>query len=126
MTARRLPASVVALADGAKIIGIRAGEASDHRFVGTWVVVASGRVFARSWTVKRDGWFATFLEDSLGVVQIGPRVVRVRARRVRGEKLLDAIEHAYAVKYATPGARKYVRGFRTPKRRAATIEFLPR
>jgi len=32
----------------------------------------------------------------------------------------------YAEKYATPGSVKYVRGFKTPRRRATTLEFVPR
>jgi hypothetical protein len=124
--ATRLSRPVVAAADAAKILGIRAGHRSDHRFTGTWVVVVDGRVFARSWTVARDGWFSTFLQDSRGTIQVGDRQVAARARRVRGERLLDRIDEAYAAKYPTPGSRKYVRGFRTPRRRAATVEFVRR
>jgi hypothetical protein len=50
----------------------------------------------------------------------------VRAVRRRGVRLWTAIEAAYAEKYPTPGSVGYVRGFRTPRRRAATIEFVPR
>ena len=121
-----LPARVVAAIDDSKILGIRAGARSDHRFTGVWPVVVDGRVFARSWTLRRDGWFHAFLDDPLGALQVGTRVVRVRALRVRSERLRDAVERAYAEKYATPGAQKYVRGFRTPRRREATIEFVRR
>jgi len=38
----------------------------------------------------------------------------------------DAVEVAYAKKYPTPGSRRFVRGFRTKRRREATIELLPR
>jgi hypothetical protein len=38
----------------------------------------------------------------------------------------DAVERAYAEKYPTPGSTKYVRGFRTRRRRDTTIEFVPR
>jgi hypothetical protein len=44
---------------------------------------------------------------------------------VRGERLRDAVEQAYADKYVTPASRKYVRGFRTARRRETTIEFRP-
>jgi len=60
------------------------------------------------------------------VLQVGDREVRVRAVRVRSERLRDAIDRAYAAKYPTPGSRKYVRGFRTPRRRETTTEFVPR
>lgn len=123
---RRLPTRVVAAIDAAKILGIRAGARTDHKFTGVWPVVVDGRVFARSWTLKPEGWYHTFLDDPLGTLQVGERVVRVRAVRVRSERVRDAVERAYAEKYATPGARTYVRGFRTVRRREATIEFVRR
>jgi hypothetical protein len=61
----------------------------------------------------------------VGTIEIGKRRVRVRAVRVRSERVRDAVEEAYAEKYPTPGSRKYVRGFRTKRRREATIEFVP-
>jgi hypothetical protein len=109
-----------------KILGVRAGARSSHRFIGIWAVVVGGRVFARSWTRKPDGWNRTFLADPLGVIQIGERQLRIRAVPVRGERLRDDVEGAYAEKYATPGSLKYVRGFRTARRRDTTMEFLPR
>ena len=124
--AKRLAARVVAAIDAAKIIGIRAGSRSDHRFTGVWPVVVDGRVFARSWTLTRGGWYQTFLDDPVGTLQVDDRELRVRALRVRSERLRDAVEKAYAEKYPTPGAKKYVRGFRTPRRREATIEFVGR
>jgi hypothetical protein len=89
-------------------------------------VVIGDRAFGRSWTLKPDGWYRTFLEDSLGTIQVGPRLIRVRALRVRSERIRDAVEAAYAKKYQTAGSRKYVRGFRTARRRESTIEFVPR
>lgn len=122
----RLSRSVVRAIDQSKIIGIRAGSRSSHGFIGVWPVVVDGRVLVRSWTLKPDGWYRTFLEDPRGTIQIGARQIRVRAVRVRSERTRDAVERAYAVKYPTPGSRKYVRGFRTARRREATIEFVPR
>jgi hypothetical protein len=123
---KRLSKTVVAAIDASGIMGIRAGARSDHRFIGVWPVVVAGRVFARSWTLKKDGWNRAFLDDPLGILQIGDRQVRVRARRVTGERLLDRIEDAYAEKYDTKASQKYVRGFRTSRRRATTTEFVPR
>jgi hypothetical protein len=109
---------------GAKIIGVRSG--TEHRFTGVWVVVVKGRVFARSWSDKPTGWFRAFAEEPRGVVHIPTRrELRVRAKRVRGERLLDAIDAAYATKYDTPASQKWVRGFAEPQRRATTIEFVP-
>jgi hypothetical protein len=123
---RRFSRPLVTQINESKILGVRAGTRSDHRFTGIWAVVVGGRVFARSWTQKRDGWYRTFLDDPLGTIQVGERELRIRAARVRGERIRDAVERAYAVKYPTPGSRKYVRGFRTRRRRDTTIEFLPR
>lgn len=126
MTARRLPPSVVAAADAAKILGVRAGRTSAHRFVGVWPVVVEGRVFARSWSLAPDGWYRTFLRDPQGTIQVNDREVRIRAVQVRSERIKDAVERAYALKYPTKGAQAYVRGFRSARRRTATIEFVPR
>lgn len=123
---RQFPKTVVAAIDKSKILGVRAGARSDHRFTGVWPVVIDGRVFARSWTLKSGGWYHTFLADPLGVIQVGERELRVRAVRVRRERTRDAVEDAYAEKYSTPASLKYVRGFRTRRRREATIEFVPR
>jgi hypothetical protein len=116
---------LLTLVDELKIFGVRAG-AAPHRFIGIWAVVVGGRVFVRSWNDKPDGWYRAFAAEPLGVLQAGERQVRIRSRKVRGERLLDAIDDAYAAKYVTPGAKRYVRGFRLPRRRATTLELLPR
>ena len=123
---RRFSRPILAAINESKVLGIRAGARSDHRFIGIWAVVVDGRVLARSWTQKPGGWYRTFLEDPLGTIQVGERQVRIRAIRARGERIRDAVERAYGNKYPTPGSARYVRGFRTPRRRATTIEFLPR
>ncbi|HTG99175.1 MAG TPA: DUF2255 family protein [Vicinamibacterales bacterium] len=123
---KRLPASVVRAIDESKTLGIRAGRRSDHRFIGVWPVVVEGRVIARSWTLKPNGWYQTLLTDPYGTIQVGGREIAVRALRVRSERIRDAVEAAYAAKYPTPGSRQYVRGFRTTRRRETTMEFVPR
>jgi len=126
VTRRRFSHPLLTAVDEAKILGVRAGARSDHRFIGIWAVVVDGRVFARSWTLKPGGWYRTFLEDPLGTMQVGERQVRIRALPVRSERLRDGVERAYAEKYPTPGSLKYVRGFRAPRRRDTTTEFTPR
>ena len=123
---RRLPKSIVAAIDASNVLGVRAGARTDHRFIGIWAVVVDGRVFARSWTLRRDGWFHAFRKDPLGVIRVGEREVRVRAAVVRSQRIRIAVEEAYALKYATPGSKKFVRGFRTARRRDSTTEFVPR
>ena len=121
-----MPATVVAAADASKIMGVRAGASSEHRFTGVWPIVVNRRLFARSWTVTPGGWYRSFLDHPVGVIQVGERQVRVRAVPVRAARILDAIEDGYAEKYPTPGSQTYVRGFRTARRRAATLEFVKR
>jgi hypothetical protein len=124
MAARSFSKPVLAAFDAAKIIGVRAGK--DHRFTGVWVVVVDGRVCARSWSNTPTGWFQAFIDEPEGTIQVGAREVRVRGRRVRGERVLDGMDRAYAEKYPTPGSRKWVRGFAQARRRATSMEFTPR
>lgn len=123
---KRLSRAIVAAVDAAKIIGIRAGHQSDHKFTGVWPVVVGGRVYARSWTLKKDGWYRAFRDDPRGVLQVADREIRVRAVPARSERVRDAVDGAYAAKFNTPSSQKYVRGFRTARRREATLEFVPR
>jgi hypothetical protein len=123
--AARFPKSVLTALDASKILGVRSG--TDHRFTGIWVVVVNGRVFVRSWNDKPTGWYRAFLEEPAGTIQVPKgREIRVHAKRVRGERLLDAIDAAYAEKYDTPASLKWVRGFKEARRRATTLEFTPR
>lgn len=120
----RLPRAAVAAIDASKILGVRAGARSTHRFIGIWPVVVEGRVFARSWARKPDGWYHTFLTDPRGAIQIGSRTIRIRAVPVRSTRIRDGIERAYAAKYGA--TQKFVRGFRAKRRRDTTVEFVPR
>jgi hypothetical protein len=122
--ARRLSSAIIRAAAATKYFGVRAGD-GDHRFLGIWMVVVGGRLFARSWTLKPHGWRAAFQRDSRGAVQIGSRTIKVRARAVRGERLQDAITAAYFQKYDTPSSLVYCRGFARGRRRASTVEFIP-
>jgi hypothetical protein len=123
---RRFSKSVLATIATSKILGIRAG-VDGHRFIAIWVVVVNGRAFVRSWNDKPAGWFRAFLAEPRGAIQISTgREIPIRARKARGERLMEAIEAAYGEKYNTPASRKWVVGFRRPKRRATTTELVPR
>ena len=121
--ARRFPKATVEELAAAKIIGVRAG--AEHRYTGVWVVVVEGRVFVRSWNDKPTGWFRAFLAEPLGSIQLAGREIPVRGRRLRGERLRDAVTRAYAGKYTTTASEKWVRGFAEPHRAARTLELLP-
>ncbi len=95
----------------ASTLRIRAGARSDHRFIAVWPVVIDGRVFVRSWTLKPDGWYRKFLEDPLGAIQIGERQLPVRAARVRSERILTAVERAYAERVHNSRVTQVCAGF---------------
>ena len=121
----RFSKPVLATLQDGKILGIRAG-VQPHRFTGVWVVVVNGRVFVRSWNDKPQGWRQAFREDPRGTMEIPTRQIRVRARGVRGERLLKAVDLAYGEKYDTKASLKWVRGFARGRRRLTTTELLPR
>jgi hypothetical protein len=107
-----------------KYVWIRAGD--DHRFIAIWTVVVGRRVYVRSWNVKPTGWHRVFAEKKKGAIRVakdGPEIP-VRATLVRSDRIKTAVEDAYAEKYTTPSSLKYVRGFRTAKRRDATFEIV--
>ena len=125
MPVRRFSKPVLSALDATKYLGIRSG--SEHRFIAVWPIVLGDRVFVRSWSDKPTGWYRAFLEEPRGAVQLKDgREVRVRAKPVRAQRIIEAMEDAYAEKYDTRGSRKYVVGFRRPRRRACTLELVPR
>ena len=125
---RRFPKRLVSQLDESGILRIRAGADATHRSLGIWVVVVRGRVFVRPWNDAPGGWRRAFLAEPRGAITVGGamRELPVRTRPVRGERLYDAVDAAYAKKYVTKASQKWVRGFRTPLRRKTTMELLPR
>ena len=124
MTAvREFSGSVLEELSKAKIIGVRAG--AEHRYTGVWVVVVVSRVFVRSWNDKPTGWFRAFQAQPAGRLQLADRELGIRGRRLRGDRLRNAVTQAYAEKYNTKASEKWVRGFAEPHRSAATLELLP-
>ncbi len=122
---RRFPDRVASAIHDSQVIGVRAG-LEPHRVIGIWAVVASGRVFVRSWSLKPRSWWRTFLEDPRGIMTVGTRKLAVRAVQRRGVRLNDAVTKAYRVKYNTPGSLKFVRDMNRPTSRATTTELMPR
>ena len=120
---RRFATATLAGFEATKYLYIRAGE---HRFIPVWVVVVDKRVMVRSWNDKADGWYRAFLSQAHGAVRMDEGEVPVRALRLRSTRLNDAADDAYASKYTTKANVKYVKGFRNPKRKATTLELVPR
>lgn len=124
MAKRRFPDDILSGLREGKFLRIRAGSGS-HRFIGIWVVVVRDRVFVRSWSLKRRGWYQTFLQEPRGAVEIGDREIRVRAVRIRSERVKDAVDRAYLEKYNTGSALKYAKDLVRAKSRDGTIELIP-
>lgn len=121
---RRFHDDTLAVLRDSKILGIRAGS-QRHRFIRIWVVVVAGRVFVRSWSLKPQGWYRTFLNEPTGVIEIAGREIPVRAAHTRSERLNDAVSRAYLEKYNTPGSVKYARDLGRAKSGATTTELVP-
>ena len=122
---KRFPPAFTKQVDAARSLGVRSGDS--HKFTFVWVIVIDGRVLARSWNDKPSGWFRTFLKQPLGAIRLSSSKTATPARgvRVRNAKLINAMSAAYAEKYPHKGSQQYVTGFRTAKRKAATMEFVP-
>lgn len=106
-----------------EMLAIRAGK--EHRFIGIWSVVVENRLFVRSWSLKPRSWYRTFLEAPHGAIQLGNRIIRVRAVRTRSERLKDGVDRAYLEKYHSPGSIKYARDLGRKKSRETTTELVP-
>ena len=106
-------------------IGYMKIRCGDHRFIHIWNVVVDGRVMIRSWNDKPDGWYRAFLKHPRGAIVVGDNEVPIRAVAVKSAKWIDAASEAYALKYTTKSNLKYVKGFRSARRRACTLELLP-
>jgi hypothetical protein len=107
-----------------KGLRIQAGT-GQHRFIGIWVVDLKDRVFVRSWSVKPNGWYRTFLKEPRGTIQVADCNIALRAIPIKSEALRDAVDRAYLDKYNTPGALKYAKDLGRAKSRATTIELVP-
>jgi hypothetical protein len=123
-TTRRFPPDILSAIHKSKILGIRAGT-QPHRFIGIWAVVAEGRVFVRSWSLKPRSWHRTFQAEPRGAIQIANQELAVRAIRTRSERLKKAVDQAYREKYNTPGSLKYVEDMTRGASRDSTTELVP-
>jgi hypothetical protein len=124
MTKRCFSGDILAILRKAKGLRIRAGNGS-HRFIGIWLVVVDDRVFVRSWSLKPQGWFQTFVKEPIGCIQIADREIPIRAVRTKSERLKGAVDRAYLEKYNSRGEIKYSKDLVRPDSRGATIELVP-
>lgn len=114
---RSSPAKILAALREGKYLYIKAG-AQPHRFIAIWVVVVKERVYVRSWSVKAQGWYRTFLKEPRGAIQVAGREIPVRTR---GERVKDEIDRAYLEKYNTSARRPRMREVQSDDSRAATV-----
>jgi hypothetical protein len=87
--------------------------------------VVEDRVFVRSWSIKPEGWYRTFLKDPQGAIQLADKEIPVRAVLAKSKRLRDLIDRAYLEKYNTPGSLKYAKDLGSAKCRATTVELVP-
>ena len=118
------PEKILAVLRKRNSLRIRAGS-GDHRFIGIWMVVVEDRVFVRSWSVKPDGWYRSFLKDRRGAIKVADREIEIRALPAKSARLRNAIDRAYLEKYSSPGSLKYAKDLGSAKSRATTIELVP-
>lgn len=107
-----------------KGVRVRAGMGT-HRFIGIWFVVVQDRVFARSWSVKPEGWYHTFLKRPRGAIQVGKTKIPIRAVPIANKRIRDSVDRAYLAKYSNGWEVKYANDLVRDKSRATTIEFVP-
>jgi hypothetical protein len=124
MATRRFPDDNLDTLRKGKGLRIRAGNGS-HRFISIWVVVVDSRVFVRSWSLKPQGWFRTFIKEPTGRIQMAGREIPVRAVRTKSERLKDAVDRAYFEKYNSKGEIRYAKDLVGQVSRGATIELVP-
>ncbi len=122
----RFPDDIIEKVRKERILGIRAGSDSAHKIIGIWAVVAEGRVFVRSWSLKPRSWWRTFLEDPHGSIFVGEKEISIRAIQTRSERLKDLVSAAYKAKYNKPGDIQYVKDMSRKKSRDATTELVMR
>ena len=118
------PEKILAVLRKRNSLRIRAGS-GDHRFIGIWMVVVEDRVFVRSWSVKPDGWYRSFLKDRRGAIKVADREIEIRALPAKSARLRNAIDRAYLEKYSSPGSLKYAKDLGSAKSRATTMELVP-
>lgn len=118
------PDELFAVLKKSKAIRVRAGTGA-HRFIGIWFVIVGSRVVARSWSVKPQGWYCTFLRQPRGAIRIGKVEVAIRALPIPGKRFRDAVDRAYLKKYSTGWELKYAKDLTREMSRATTVELVP-
>jgi len=124
MANARFDSDAVASARHDLVIGVRAGK-TEHRLTPVWAVVVEGRVFIRSWGLSERSWFTAFRQEPSGVAEIGGREYPVRAVHTRSQRLRDAVDAAYRLKYHTGASVGFVADMTTDRSRDTTTELVP-
>ncbi|MBX0331628.1 DUF2255 family protein [Pontibacter sp. HSC-14F20] len=88
------------------------------------MVEVGGRVFSRSWAKSDRSWFTAFIEEGVGQIQHGQRVLNVRRERLKDTYLNMLIDDAYKAKYTEEHNLPYVAGITQPEYHQYTMEFI--
>ena len=106
------------------LIEIRSGR-DRIDFTPIWAVEVSGRVFARSWSKTKNGWYAAFLENVKGEIRYGEEIIRVITRKIaKDDSIHNAVDQSYLEKYTQPYNLAYARDIVKPDFYDYTIEFI--
>ena len=104
---------------------LRGGE--DHpKFTGIWMVTLDGRIFARSYYLRKRSWYNAFLEKG-GEIKCVNAVVKVKGVKPADlMKITPAVNAAYQKKYGVrPTNQKWIDGLCEKEKVEKTMEFIP-
>ena len=109
-----------------QITHVRVG-ADRTKFTGIWMVVAQGRIFARSYYLRERSWYNTFLAVESGEIKCGDTIVAVNGIKPKDLKVVTPLVNTeYQKKYGTrPSNQKWIDGLCEPQRVQKTMEFVP-
>jgi hypothetical protein len=105
------------------LTGIRAGK-ERSTFLLIWMVNVDGRIFARSWGKSKRSWFTTLLDEKIGQIKYGERVINITAVPCNDSVLNSKINEAYMRRYTTAENLPYAIGITQPEYVDFTMEFL--
>ena len=105
------------------LTGIKTGK-DRTTFLNIWMVNVDGRIFARSWGKSTRSWFTTLLDEKIGQIKYGEKVINITAVQCKDPLLNAKVDQAYRMRYTTPENLPYAIGITQPEYADFTMEFL--
>jgi len=100
------------------------GGSKPRSFLEIWMVSVGGRLFARTWQKSKRSWYTAFLEEGVGQIQYGDKVINVLGKKVdKDEDIIKLIDQAYLDKYTQKGSVEYAKGITQKEYQDYTMEF---